>query len=81
VGYAKVGLAEEDEGGDDGDRVRNEVYQLDAIEEEKVAEEIAHRDPKPALDACKEDDGLASPLRQKLLARCRPSADLHPGPQ
>jgi hypothetical protein len=27
--YAEVGLTEVDEGGNDGDRVRNKVYQLD----------------------------------------------------
>jgi hypothetical protein len=38
--YAEVCLAKVDEGGDDGDRVQNQVYQLDEVEEEKVAEEV-----------------------------------------
>jgi hypothetical protein len=37
----EVGLAEVDEGGDDGDRVRCQVHQLDAVEVEEPAQEVA----------------------------------------
>jgi hypothetical protein len=39
------------------------MYQLDAVEEEEAAKEIAHRDPKSTLDVREQDDSLASPLR------------------
>jgi hypothetical protein len=34
---AVVGLAEVDEGGDDGDQVQHQMYQLDAVEVEEAA--------------------------------------------
>jgi hypothetical protein len=79
--YEEVGLAEVGEGGDDGDRVRNEMYQLDVIEEEKAVEEVTRRDPEPKLDMREEDDGLAGPLCLELLTRRRPPTDLRLGPQ
>jgi hypothetical protein len=35
---AEVGLAQVDEGGNDGDRVQNDMYQLDVVEEEEPME-------------------------------------------
>jgi hypothetical protein len=77
----QVGLAEVDEGGDDGDQARHQVHQLDVVEVEESAQEVARRDAEPALDVCEEDDSFASALRRELLARCRPPADPRLGPQ
>jgi hypothetical protein len=77
---AEVGLAEVDEGGDDGNRVWRQVHQLNAVEVEEAAQEVTRRDAEPALDMREEDDGLASPLRRELLARRWPPANLRLGP-
>jgi hypothetical protein len=65
---AEVGLTKVDEGGDDGDRVWNQMYQLNVVEEEEAAEEITHPDRESVLDVREEDDGLAGPLCRELLA-------------
>jgi hypothetical protein len=74
--YTKVGLAEVDECGNDGNGVRNEVYQLNTVEEEEAVEEVTRRDPESALDVREEDDGLAGPLGRELLTFRWPPADL-----
>jgi hypothetical protein len=38
---AEVGLTEVDKGRNDGDRVWHQMYQLDVVEEEEVAKEVA----------------------------------------
>jgi hypothetical protein len=38
---AEVGFVEVDKGGDDGNRVRRQLHQFDAVEMEKLAQEVA----------------------------------------
>jgi hypothetical protein len=45
-----------------------QVHQLDVVEVEESAQEVTSRDAEPTLDVREEDDGLAGPLRQELLA-------------
>jgi hypothetical protein len=78
---AEVGLAEVNEGGDNGDRVRRQVHQLDAVEVEEAAQEVSQRDAETSLDVREEDDGLSSPLCRELLARRPAPPDLELGPQ
>jgi hypothetical protein len=59
---AEVGLTKVDESRNDGDRVWHQMYQLDVVEEEEAAEEVARRDAESVLDVCEDDDGLAGPL-------------------
>jgi hypothetical protein len=47
---------------------------------EVAAQEVACWDAEPTLDMHEEDDGLAHPLRQELLTRRWPPADLRLGP-
>jgi hypothetical protein len=61
---AEVGLTEVDESRNDGDRVWHQMYQLDGVEEEEAAKEVARRDAEYALDVCEEDDGLIGPIRR-----------------
>jgi hypothetical protein len=48
------------------------MYQLDAVEEEEAAEEVARLDGESVLYVREEDDGLAGPLCWELLAHRRP---------
>jgi hypothetical protein len=60
--------------------VWHQVHQLNAVEVEEAAQQVARRDAEPALNMGEEDDGLAGPLRRELLAWRRPPADLRLGP-
>jgi hypothetical protein len=71
--YPEVGLEKMDGGWNYGDGIGDKMHHLDPVEVEEAAEEVARRDPEPALDMREEDDGLAGPLSGELLTHRRPS--------
>jgi hypothetical protein len=56
---AEEGLTEVDEGRDDRDRVGHQMRQLDPVELQQPAQEVARGDGESALDVRDEDDRLA----------------------
>lgn len=68
-----------DEGGNNVDGVRDELYQVDLVEVQEPVEEVIGWDPKSTLDVHEEDDGLPSPLGGERLAGRWPPSHLHLG--
>jgi hypothetical protein len=65
-----------DEGKECGNVIGNKMFQVDLVEVEQSAEEVAHGDPKPSPNVREEGDGLIGPLDGERLAGRWPLAHL-----
>src|SRR3954470_11288427 len=65
--HPEVSLAQGDEGREEHHRVGAEVVRLEAIEVEKISEELAHRQAESAVEVCPEDHSFAGPGRRHEL--------------
>jgi hypothetical protein len=52
------------------------MHQLDAVELQQLAQEVACGDAEPALDVRDEDDCLTGSLGRECLSCCQPPPDL-----